>query len=119
MIRAKGFFWLGTRSAVVGEMSQAGRLRDHQPAGYWWAAMPEEHWPDDPNQEQRIMDRWDDDFGDRRQELVFIGVDMDEADLRRRLDACLMSTAEIESYHENAASIPDAFPAWDLDGVPA
>jgi hypothetical protein len=65
------------------------------------------------------MDRWDDDYGDRRQELVFIGVDMPEADLRRRLDACLMSTAEVEAYHEDPASIPDTFPAWDLDGVPA
>ena len=119
VIRAKGFFWLGTRSAIVGEMSQAGRLRNHEPAGYWWAAMPEEHWPDDPKQEQRIMDRWDDDYGDRRQELVFIGVDMDETDLRRRLDACLMSIDEVEGYHADPAFIPDAFPGWDLEGVPA
>jgi len=119
VIRAKGFFWLATRSAVVGELSQAGRLRNHQPAGYWWAAMPEEHWPDDPEQEQRIMDRWDDEYGDRRQELVFIGVDMDEADLRTRLDACLMSTDEVERHHAEPGSIPDTFPAWERDGVPA
>jgi len=119
VIRAKGFFWLGTRSAVVGEISQAGRLRDQQPAGYRWAALPEAYWPDDPREHERIMNRWDDDYGDRRQELVFIGVGMDETDLRQRLDACLMSPTEVERHHADPASIPDAFPAWDLEGVPA
>jgi hypothetical protein len=65
------------------------------------------------------MNHWDEEYGDRRQELVFIGVDLDEADLRQRLDACLMSTDEVERYHTDPASIPDAFPAWGLDGAPA
>jgi len=115
VIRAKGFFWLATRSALVGELSQAGRMRDQRPTGYWWAALPEHRWPDASRQQERILDRWDDTYGDRRQELVFIGVDVDEADLRRRLDGCLMTEVEIDAYHEAPSSLSDPFPHWAVE----
>jgi len=112
VIRAKGFFWLATRDAVVGELSQSGRMREQRPAGYWWAALPEHRWPEDPEQQERILDRWDDTYGDRRQELVFIGVNVDEADLCRRLDECLMTEKEIDAYHGASSSLSDPFPDW-------
>jgi G3E family GTPase len=115
VIRAKGFFWLATRSALVGELSQAGRMRDQRPAGYWWAALPEHRWTEDSRQQERILDRWDDTYGDRRQELVFIGVDVDEAGLRQRLDACLMTDEEIDAYHEAPSSLSDPFPDWPVE----
>ncbi|WP_295559997.1 GTP-binding protein, partial [uncultured Hyphomicrobium sp.] len=45
VLRAKGFFWLATRPAWVGELSQAGALVRHEAAGYWWAAVPKNKWP--------------------------------------------------------------------------
>jgi len=115
VIRAKGFFWLGTRDAIVGELSQAGRMRDQRPAGYWWTALPEHRWPEDPRQQEHILDRWDDTYGDRRQGLVFIGVDVDEAKLRRRLDACLMTADEIDAVRDAPSSLPDPFPDWPVE----
>ena len=112
VIRAKGFFWLGTRDAMVGELSQAGRMRDQRPTGYWWAALPDEEWPDDPQTRALITDRWDEEYGDRRQELVFIGVDMDEAELRDRLDACRMTVDEEQACLDGEGAIADPFPTW-------
>ncbi|MES3630369.1 MAG: zinc metallochaperone GTPase ZigA [Longimonas sp.] len=114
VIRAKGFFWLATRMQQVGELSQAGRLRDFRPAGYWWAAVPEARWPDSPELRADIEARWEPDIGDRRQELVFIGVNMPEADLRAQLDACLLTEAEMEQLLTGDLTLHDPFPAWQM-----
>lgn len=114
VIRAKGFFWLATRMQTVGELSQSGRMRDYQPAGHWWAALPREQWPDDPAIRERIESNWNENSGDRRQEIVFIGVDMDEPELRARLDACLMTRPEMAEAIESQLDLEDPFPAWDL-----
>lgn len=110
IVRAKGFFWLSTRPDYVGELSQAGIFVRHQGIGRWWAAVPKNRWPDTPDFDELIQHYWDKLYGDRRQELVFIGTDYDEADLTRRLDACLV---EGEWTGETANS-PDPFPAWTL-----
>lgn len=114
VIRAKGFFWLATRMQQVGELSQAGRLRDFRPAGYWWAAVPEARWPDSAELRADIEARWEPDIGDRRQELVLIGVNMPEANLRARLDACLLTEAEMEQLLTGDLTLPDPFPAWQM-----
>lgn len=113
VIRAKGFFWLASRPHAVGELSQAGRMRGYQPLGHWWAATPEEQWPPGKAARERIQAQWDDEVGDRRQELVFIGVDMDEENMRARLDDCLMRDEELERVIEGRAALDDPFPAWD------
>jgi len=112
VLRAKGFFWLATRDAMMGELSQAGRMREQRPVGYWWASMPEDEWPSDPERQQRILDRWDEDYGDRQQDLVFIGMDMDEATMRSRLEDCLMTVEEEEAYLDGPSSVSDPFPPW-------
>ncbi len=89
VVRAKGFFWLASRPDFVGEVSQAGAFVRHQGIGRWWVAIPQEMWPQSEAFDGLIDRYWDEDCGDRRQEIVFIGMDYDEADLRRRLDACL------------------------------
>ena len=112
VLRAKGFFWLATRASMIGELSQAGRMREQRPVGYWWASRPEEEWPEDPERQEVILDRWDEDYGDRQQELVFIGVDVDEAEMRAKLDDCLMTADEEESYLDAPSSVSDPFPSW-------
>ena len=56
----------------------------------WWAAIPREHWDFPEGKSPDLLPRWDERYGDRAQELVFIGQKMDEAGLRARLDACLL-----------------------------
>lgn len=114
VLRAKGFFWLATRPAHVGELSQAGALVRTSPRGFWWAAIPKREWPQNPETVKALMSRWHEAYGDRRQQLVFIGIDMNEADLRRRLDACLIGSDDAASVdYEALRLLPDPFPSWE------
>ena len=110
VVRSKGYFWLATRGEVVGNWSQAGAICRHGPSGFWWAAVDERDWPDD--ERIRIRARWHGRYGDRRQELVFIGIDMDEDAIRERLSACLLSDAEFAAGPDAWAGYDDPFPAW-------
>jgi len=113
VLRAKGHFWLATRPEWVGELSQAGPLVRHQAMGLWWSAIDRSQWPDDPHWRDLIQSRWHPEFGDRRQELVFIGIDFDEQDLRRRLEACLIDADQMETTSWQA--LKDPFPTWAME----
>jgi len=113
VIRAKGHFWLATRPEWVGGLSQAGAIVRHEAMGFWWANVPKERWPDDPEWRQHLAKIWDPVYEDRRQELVFIGTDMDEAAIRRRLDACLVGDANAKTMPSAAwKKLKDPFPVW-------
>jgi G3E family GTPase len=113
VIRAKGHFWLATRPDWVGELSQAGALVRHQPLGFWWTAVPKERWPKDAELVRRIAELWDPVYGDRRQEIVFIGTHMNEAAIRAHLDDCLVATpSEKAAARLEWLKLPDPFPAW-------
>ncbi|MCG8356604.1 MAG: GTP-binding protein, partial [Kiloniellales bacterium] len=114
VIRAKGHFWLATRPEWVGELSQAGALVRHEAMGFWWANVPKERWPEHPEWREHIAKSWDPVYGDRRQELVFIGTDMNEAAIRRRLDACLVGDANAKTMQPAAwKKLKDPFPVWN------
>ncbi|MFX1735489.1 zinc metallochaperone GTPase ZigA [Paraburkholderia sp. A1RI_3L] len=120
VLRTKGFFWLATRNDVVGSLSQAGGACRHGPAGMWWAAQDRSTWPDDEALEAEIAADWygdanDMSIGDRRQELVMIGVDLDTQAWRAKLDACLLTDAEYAAGPAAWRQLPDPFPAWDID----
>ncbi|MCA1392957.1 GTP-binding protein [Bradyrhizobium sp. IC3123] len=111
VIRAKGHFWLATRPQWLGEISQAGAIVRTEALGFWWASVPKERWPNDEAWRKRLDQYWDKLYGDRRQEIVFIGTGMDEAEIRGRLDACLVpdtSTMDIAAW----SALADPFPAW-------
>jgi len=113
VIRSKGFFWLASRPLHAGSWSQAGGVWRHGQAGYWWAAVPPEHWPADPEAVAAIRRNWDERVGDARQELVLIGIGMAEAELRRRLDDCLLRDAEMAEGPPAWLGYDDPFPAWE------
>lgn len=112
LLRSKGFFWLASRPDHAGSWSQAGGIMRHALAGQWWAAVPLEHWPEDPDTIASIHTEWAEPFGDRRQELVFIGQNVDESRLRAELDQCLLTDAELSEGPEAWRRYPDPFPAW-------
>lgn len=113
VIRAKGHFWLATRPQWVGELSQAGAIVRSEAMGFWWAAIPKERWPDHPEWRSAIERNWSQVWGDRRQEIVFIGTGMDIAELTRRLDGCLVPSTETERMDADAwAKLRDPFPVW-------
>ena len=113
VIRAKGHFWLATRPQWVGELSQAGALVRHEAMGFWWSSVPKERWPDHPEWRRHLAEKWDPVYGDRRQEIVFIGTGMDEAALRRRLDACLVGEQDALAMQlDDWKTLNDPFPQW-------
>lgn len=112
VVRSKGFFWLANFPTLAGSWSQAGAVARYHVAGYWWASMPPERWPEDPEALALIKEKWDEQVGDARQELVLIGMDMDEAALRARFDACLLSDAEMASGPSTWTTWANPFSDW-------
>ena len=113
VVRVKGYFWLATRPDWVGDLSIAGALARHQAAGRWWASVPHQNWPDDKAWKATLAGYWDDVYGDRRQELVFIGAGMDEAAIRAALDNCLVPSTQNDVFMPwHYDHLADPFPQW-------
>ena len=120
VVRAKGHFWLATRPEWVGEVSQAGALVRNEAIGYWWDVLPRDRWPDNPEWRTQLKKNWHDVWGDRRQEIVFIGIarEMDEAWIRRELDACLLGSDAKPKFDWKAwDKLRDPFPVWSRDAA--
>ncbi|MEV4609645.1 GTP-binding protein [Neorhizobium sp. LMR1-1-1.1] len=112
VVRAKGFFWLATRPHFVGEISQAGALVRTGRTGLWWSAVPKERWPQTPEFAEMMKPYLDPVWGDRRQEIVFIGADpMDEQNIRAELDSCLVDAPAFTP--ELWTNLPDPFANWE------
>ena len=106
VIRAKGHFWIATRPDWVAEFSLAGALSGVTPLGTWWASVPRERWPSHDSARAYIAQHWQEPWGDRRQEIVFIGSGINWPALKARLDACLLPNGV------DGADLPDPFPLW-------
>ncbi|CUX81950.1 MAG: metal chaperone YciC [Roseibaca calidilacus] len=111
VIRAKGHFWIATRPDWVAEFSLAGALSSVRPLGTWWAAVPRDRWPDHDAARSYMAAHWAEPWGDRRQEIVFIGTAMDWAALKAKLDACLLPE-ELAQGPDSLPDLPDPFPLW-------
>jgi G3E family GTPase len=108
VFRAKGFFWLASRMDIVGGLNIAGAECHYSPAGQWWAAQDSRH-AEIPD---RLKKEWAEPFGDRRQAIAFMGIDLNWAELGIRLDACLINASEMKLGELGWATLPDPFPSW-------
>ncbi|WP_088011896.1 GTP-binding protein [Gottfriedia acidiceleris] len=95
VVRAKGFFWLATRNDLVGLLSQAGSTITIQGAGEWIATLPESEQQELKLEDPLLEKKWDEKFGDRLNELVFIGIDLVQAEIEKSLDQCLLTDEEM------------------------
>ncbi|MEL6642116.1 MAG: GTP-binding protein [Pseudomonadota bacterium] len=111
VIRAKGHFWISTRPDWVAEFSLAGALTSIAPLGNWWATVPEERRPTHGSAQDYMQAHWQEPWGDRRQEIVFIGSGIDWPALKARLDNCLVPAMAADGP-DNLPEYPDPFPAW-------
>ena len=112
LLRSKGFFWLASKPQEAGSWSQAGGLMRYGFAGRWWRFVPEAQWPQDAESVAAIRQNWTVDTGDCRQELVFIGQNIDFAALSRDLDGCLLDDEELVSGAQSWTQWPDPFGDW-------
>ena len=112
LIRSKGYFWLATRPEFAGQWSQAGGIAHYGFAGMFWKAVPEKDWPQDEEYLASIKKQWVEPFGDMRQELVFIGQNLDQKQIIKKLDECLLTEEELLKGRAYWESLNDPFPAW-------
>ena len=113
LIRSKGYFWLATRPEFAGQWSQAGGIAHYGFAGMFWKAVPEKDWPQDEEYLASIKKQWVEPFGDMRQELVFIGQNLDQKQIIKKLDECLLTEEELLKGRAYWESLNDPFPAWN------
>lgn len=95
LLRSKGYFWLASTPEYAWLWHQAGGIARYNMAGLFWQAVPAEQWPQEPELQEAIMQSWAEPFGDRRQELVFIGQQLDKTAILAQLNACLLTDEEL------------------------
>ncbi|MED4020273.1 GTP-binding protein [Priestia aryabhattai] len=111
IVRAKGFFWLASRNHMAGLLSQAGTSIMIQGAGEWVATYIAEEREQTLKEEPELRAKWDEQFGDRINELVFIGIDMNKAEIIETLDHCLLTNEEM---NQDWATFKDPLPKFTV-----
>ena len=100
IIRSKGLFWIASRPDQALVWSQAGGSLKADSAGVWWSSMPYESRIQQlafVENIDLIESDWDINFGDRKNEIVFIGQNMDKTLICKQLEACLSNNKELET----------------------
>ncbi|KAB8801892.1 hypothetical protein FH972_026713 [Carpinus fangiana] len=132
LFRSKGEFWLATRPSQAGDWSQAGAMLTLSGGRQWFCLQPKNEWgSDDPEITRLIEHDMQGKWGDRKQEIVFIGENLDEAVLSKALDKCLLNDEEMEKFETIMGRktideddrldqlndlFEDGFPDWPVEG---
>lgn len=95
LLRSKGYFWLAATPDYAWQWHQAGGIARYGMAGLFWQAVPRDEWPDDAESQAAILAQFHDPFGDCRQELVFIGQQLNKPDMQAQLAAALLTDSEL------------------------
>jgi len=103
LIRSKGFLWLSNSHSQIFYWALAGKHFELTQYATWWHSLSRAEWPEEQKEVADILRDFDGEYGDRRQELVFIGVRMDQAAITSLLDSCLLTDAEMEAYRKHWA----------------
>ncbi len=109
IVRAKGFFWLASRNDMAGLISQAGPSIVIQGAGVWLATSPDSEVEALLQEDSTLREVWDPVHGDRMNEIVFIGVNLDAEKVDASLEACLLTSEEME---QDWSTIHDSLPSF-------
>jgi G3E family GTPase len=114
IIRSKGLFWIASRPDDAINWSQAGGSLRADKAGVWWSSMPFSrrisHAAFVENQ-TTIERQWDKRFGDRHNEIVIIGQDLDKGAIYNEIESCLCDSQELEQMQQYI-SFNDPFPVF-------
>ncbi|MBV8327232.1 GTP-binding protein [Chryseobacterium sp.] len=111
-LRAKGLFWLASRPDDALNFSQAGGSFRLEKAGVWWCSMPLSHrvqYGAFAENQEFIESRWDKNWGDRINELVFIGQHLDKEQMQQDLQDCLIDNKEEKLFNQKK-KFQDPFP---------
>ncbi len=112
IVRAKGYFWIASQPDIISYWSLSGAIGRFEALGSWFAATPRHRWPQDTDILSKALERFSEPYGDRQQELVFIGIGFNEAEIRQSLDSCLLTASEEKKSMDEWGSFTDPFPPW-------
>jgi len=96
IVRSKGIVWCATRNDVALLLSQAGPSVELSPVAYWIASLPKQEQSYYVESEPELQQEWDPQFGDRKTELVLIGINMNQTEIWASLDQCLLTEEEMK-----------------------
>ena len=96
LLRCKGYIWMANQLTSTGMLVQSSGAFRWGMVGKWWRFISQDQWPNDDYRKKAILAKWDELSGDCRQEIVFIGQDIDWDLLKSELDGCLLYTEEID-----------------------
>lgn len=113
VVRSKGYLWIATRPRHCGIWAQAGTSLQLDRGGFWFAAVERERWPENPETLEWINGNWDEEVGDCRQEIVFIGISMDRSRLEANLDAALVTDEEMAAGPGSWLDFEDPLMSWE------
>ncbi len=113
LLRAKGYVWLASRPEWVLSYSRAGNTATHEPVGQWWATVQRERWPAGSDAQRRAIEAiWQEPYGDRLNEIVFIGQDLDREAITAAWEHCHLKPDELQQGPSAWRRLPDPFPRW-------
>jgi len=118
VLRAKGFLWLASRHDDLILFSIAGTTMTFEPQAEWLAVGTQDVEQDEETREY-IGKVWEPEYGDRRQEIVFIGIEMDREAMEAQLNAALLTEEEMAGGPEAWKNLPDPFVEMFRDQQPA
>lgn len=113
VVRAKGIAWIAAKGDFAATLSQAGASIQFGPAGHWLASMPKEEQDEVLRTELEMKNKWDETWGDRINELVFIGIGMNSPEIEAQLDTCLVNDLELmEDWSQFENPLP-----WPIENL--
>ena len=89
LIRAKGYIWFTDADQDVQLFEQAGRNSSVMEVSYWVDALVDEQKNEILANNPDMKENWDPEFGDRENQIVFIGKGYDQEEIKRELEKCL------------------------------
>jgi G3E family GTPase len=114
VLRAKGYVWLASRPQWAIAYSRAGNTANIEPVGYWWAATSKQKWPAVGEEERNLIEaNWEEPYGDRVNEIVFIGRKIDRSPIEAMLQSCELNPQESSLGENYWSSFVDPFPIWN------
>ncbi|MDP2817693.1 MAG: GTP-binding protein [Polaromonas sp.] len=113
LLRAKGYVWLASRPDWVISYSRAGTQATVEPVGQWWAASPRDRLPPLGGEQRKAIDaRWQEPWGDRINEIVFIGTNMNRVAIEQAVKNAQLSFTETRKGKAHWKTLHDPFPSW-------
>ena len=114
ILRSKGFCWIAGRDEIQASWAHSGRLLMISPVTPWCATKPESEWgTETPEELEEMRKNFEGKFGDRRQAIVFIGINLKQDAISSSLDKCLLTDEEMENHSVTASyQYYDNLPAW-------